>query len=89
MSSTLAMGKEDPEQLALHLNGKKNRIRRKDFVELSKNIQISSTVTEKIFLKYSSLMKPYEEFIATSFLPSLLKEQYIEILRERARALEL
>jgi serine/threonine-protein kinase HipA len=89
MSSKLAMGKEDPEEMALHINGKKNRIRKKDFLQLAKTCQIAPTVVEKTFAKYSSLIKEFEEFISISFLSDDLKEQYLEILKEKSKALEL
>jgi len=89
MSSTLAMGKDDPEQMALHMNGKKNKIRKNDFIVLAKNIQLAPTIIEKTFSKYSSLIKKFEEFTSYSFLSSELKEQYLIIFQERCDALEL
>jgi serine/threonine-protein kinase HipA len=89
MSSTLVMGKADPEQMALHMNGKKNKIRKNDFIALANNIQLAPTITEKIFTKYSSLIEKFEQFISSSFLSSELKEQYLLIFQERCHALEL
>jgi serine/threonine-protein kinase HipA len=89
MSSTLVMGKADPEQMALHMNGKKNKIRKNDFIALANNIQLAPTITEKIFTKYSSLIEKFEQFIACSFLSAELKEQYLLIFQERCTALEL
>lgn len=89
MSSTLVMGNADPEQMALHMNGKKNKIRKSDFIALANNIQLAPTITEKIFTKYSSLIEKFEQFISSSFLNSELKEQYLLIFQERCHALEL
>ena len=89
MSSTLVMGKDDPEQMALHMNGKKNKIRKNDFIALANNIQLAPTITEKIFTKYSSLIEKFKQFISCSFLSSELKEQYLLIFQERCNALEL
>lgn len=89
ISSNLAMGKEDKEQIALHLNGKKNKIRKKDFMALAATLKIATTVTDKIFLKYQNLLNEFEAFIQISFLNNQSKEDYIKLLKERASALEL
>lgn len=89
ISSNLAMGKDDKEQMALHLNGKKNKIRKKDFIALATGLKIATTVTDKIFSKYQSYLNEFEEFIGSSFLDDQSKEDYIKILNERAKALEL
>ncbi len=89
ISSNLAMGKEDKEQIALHLNGKKNKIRKKDFTALAATLKIATTVTDKIFSKYQNLQTEFEEFIQISFLDNESKENYIKLLKERATALDL
>jgi serine/threonine-protein kinase HipA len=89
MSSTLVMGKADPEQMALHMNGKKNKIRKKDFIELAKKIEITPVAAEKVVMKYASLISEFEDFISISFLNDELKKQYIQILKERSKALEI
>ena len=38
----------DTEELALNLNGKKNRIKKSDFLSLAKSLEISETVAEKM-----------------------------------------
>ena len=38
----------DTEELALNLNGKKNRIKKSDFLSLAKSLEISETVAEKL-----------------------------------------
>ena len=89
ISSNLAMGKEDKEQIALHINGKKNKIRKKDFIALATALKIATTVTDKIFSKYQNLQAEFEEFIQISFLDDQSKENYIKLLKERATALDL
>lgn len=89
ISSNLVMGKYDTEQMALHLNGKKNRITKKDFTALATHLKIASTITEKIMEKYGALLKQFEELIQKSFLNDELKEQYIQLINQRAKALEL
>jgi serine/threonine-protein kinase HipA len=89
ISSNLVMNKDDKEQLALHLNGKKNKIRRKDFIVLATNLKIAATITDKIFSKYQKLLSEFKEFIQTSFLDEELKKQYIQLIIERGNALNI
>jgi serine/threonine-protein kinase HipA len=89
ISSNLVMGKYDLEQMALHLNGKKNKIRRKDFIALAENLKIATTMSGKIFSKYGSLIDEFGQLIQNSFLSDDLKEQYIHLINSRATALDL
>jgi serine/threonine-protein kinase HipA len=89
ISSNLVMGKYDLEQMALHLNGKKNKIRRKDFIALAENLKIATTMSEKIFSKYGSLIDEFGQLIQNSFLSDDLKEQYIHLINSRSTALDL
>lgn len=89
ISTNLVMGKYDLEQMALHLNGKKNKIRRRDFIALANNLKIASSMSEKIFSKYGSLIDEFGQLIQNSFLSDDLKEQYIHLIKERAAALDL
>jgi len=89
ISTNLVMGKYDLEQMALHLNGKKNKIRRRDFIALANNLKIASSMSEKIFSKYGSLIDEFGQRIQNSFLSDDLKEQYIHLIKERAAALDL
>lgn len=89
ISSNLVMGKHDLEQMALHLNGKKNKIRKKDFLALASNLKIASTMTEKIFSKYAALLNQFEDMIHKSFLENELKEKYIQLMKQRALLLDL
>ena len=89
ISSNLILGKYDLEQMALHVNGKKNKIRRKDFIALAENLKMASTMSEKIFSKYASLINEFGQLIQDSFLSDELKEQYIHLIKARATALDL
>lgn len=83
LSSTLAMP-SDPEQMALHVHGKKNRIRKPDFISLGTHIGLTETVIEKIIGKYDKwMLDQFEYFISISFLPDELKEKFIVLLRSR------
>ena len=89
ISSNLVMGKHENEQMALHLNGKKNKILKKDFIAFASNLKIASIMTNKIFSKYSSLLNKFEGLIQSSFLNNEMKEKYIQLINERGKILEI
>lgn len=83
LSSNLALPR-DQEQMALHVHGKKNRIRRYDFISLGTHIGLSETMIEKIINKYdNNMLKKFEEFTSISFLPNELKEKFIVLMQSR------
>lgn len=83
LSSNLAMP-SDQEQMALHVHGKKNRIRRFDFMSLGTHIGLSEVVIEKAINKYDQgMLTKFEEFIAISFLSSELQEKFVDLIRSR------
>lgn len=83
LSSNLALP-SDEEQMALHVHGKKNRIRRPDFISLGKHIGLTEPMIEKIINKYDQeMLNKFEEFTAISFLSSELKEKFITLMRSR------
>jgi serine/threonine-protein kinase HipA len=87
LCTTLAMP-DDKEQMAMHLNGKKNSIKRKDFFEFAAKLKIDSSVAEKTIAKQIGFQNDYEELIKISFLPDEMKEQYIQLLRSRTKVLQ-
>ncbi|MBL7909815.1 MAG: HipA domain-containing protein [Bacteroidia bacterium] len=83
LSSNVAMP-ADKEQTALTLHGKKNRIRRPDFVSFGTKIGLQETVTEKILNKYNNeMLERFTEFTSISFLPDDLKEEFISLMKSR------
>jgi serine/threonine-protein kinase HipA len=83
LSSNLAMP-SDNEQMALHIHGKKNRIRRTDFTSLGAYIGLSENIVDKIIGKYNhGMLIKFEEFTAISFLNDESKEKFIELIRAR------
>lgn len=87
LSSNLAMP-SDQEQMALHVHGKKNRIRRADFFSLGTHIGLPETIIEKTIAKYDkTMLTKFEEFTFTSFLSDELKEKFIKLMRERFNVL--
>lgn len=78
----------DMEELALHLNGKKRKLKRKDFETSMKNAGLNDKVVENIFKKYKKLIPKWIDFIPSGFLPPKEADQYIEVIIKRAAQLD-
>ena len=74
--------KEDPEQLALPVNGKKNRLERKDFIALAETLKIPNKVGRYVLDKQITAQETLQAWIAKSFLSKNLKNQYSDIITE-------
>ena len=81
--NTAIVNPVDEEQLALTLNGKKNRIRKNDFVVAFTAAGLDQKQQENIFYKMNQAKSPWLEMIQKSFLSEDFKELYSKILKER------
>jgi serine/threonine-protein kinase HipA len=79
----------DDEDLALSLNGKKKKIKRKDFETAMEGAGIDQKVIENVFKKYKKLLPKWSEFILESFLPEKMKEEYISLIQRKSIQIEL
>lgn len=66
----------DDEELALNLNGKKKKIKRKDFSIAMKTSGMNDKSIENVFKKFERLEDKWHVFIDASFLSKKLKESY-------------
>lgn len=82
VSTKLAMP-DDLEQTALTINGKKNRLKKADFIQLAISLNISPKVVDNVFKKFESKLNTMTKLIEESFLEASLKENYREILLSR------
>lgn len=90
LSTALAMP-EDDEELALTLNGKKNRIKRYDFEKAMRDSGMDEKAIANLFARFSKAIPKWHELINTSFLPTDLQEAYhdkIDTLAKRISILE-
>jgi serine/threonine-protein kinase HipA len=86
---TTIVTKDDQEELALNLGGKKRRIDRADFIGALAQAHVSDKVIRNIFLKYEKLIPQMINFIEISFLSSKLKTSYIDIIKNRSVKLNI
>ena len=83
VASTLVVEGES-EELALTLNGKKKKIRKKDFIEAINRFSIDKKAIENMLDKFKSSLDKWHNFIDISFLPAEMKIGYHDIIEKRA-----
>lgn len=76
---------EDTEELALTLNGKKNKLTRTDFKNAFSLSGLDSKVIDNLFAKFEKVLPKWMEFIDISFLNDEMKEHYKELIRENSK----
>ncbi len=79
----------DDEDLALNLNGKKKKIQKQDFETAMKGSGLDQKVIDNIFKKFKKLLPRWFNFIDKSFLPSSTKNVYKELIKQKAKQIEL
>ena len=83
----LISAKDDKEELALPINGKKNKIQWKDFETLAKNLGISSKVALRIKERMLDLLPESQELIYRSFLQEETKHNFVQLIERRSKVL--
>jgi len=73
----------DEEELALTLNGKKKKIKKKDFLEAMNRFNLDAKAIENIFNKFLNSVKAWHDFLDISFLPDDIKMAYHDLIKER------
>jgi len=79
----------DEEELALNLNGKKKKIRRKDILAAMNLFAIGDKTIENVFAKFQTSFTQWIKFIEISFLPDTMKEKYKELIAQKAAQIDL
>jgi serine/threonine-protein kinase HipA len=80
---------EDTEEMALTLNARRNKIVMRDFEALANSLKIDPKVRERIFSRFSKILRTWDEWILISFLPDDLKEDYHQLIFRNAGKLNL
>lgn len=86
INSTIALG-QVKEEIALPLNGKKNNLTRKDFIEYyaKARLLLPDKIIEKKLKMVEVAIPHWFHLIETCFLSDELKEQYVSLLGKRLR----
>jgi len=77
------------EQLALSLNGKKNKLKRTDFLDYFAHdrLEISDKIIDSTLTNFAQKLPEWKSLIDVSFLPAEQKEAYHDLLSERGKIL--
>ena len=84
MVATNLIVEGDKEELALNLNGKKRKIKKKDFIEAINKSKIDKKAIENMFNKFNSSLDNWHKFIDISFIPDEMKTDYHDLIVKRA-----
>jgi serine/threonine-protein kinase HipA len=79
----------DDEELALTLNGKKKKIKRRDIEIAMQNSGREDKVIENMFKRFQKFIPKWTAFIDKSFLPHATKEEYKKLIISKGRQLEM
>ena len=84
LNTTIALTRPE-EELALPLNGKKNRLKQQDLVDYfgRKRLQISNRVIDRIMKELKQARAAWLDLLAASFLTEMMKKKYHEVLQDR------
>jgi serine/threonine-protein kinase HipA len=80
---------EDPEEMALTLNGKKRKFRRQDFDALATGLKIPERTVINTYTKFSKRLPGALSFVDQSFLPVAMMQAYRALLHDNAKRLGL
>jgi len=89
MLSTALVMPEDDEDLALTLNAKKKKLKRKDFLSAFNLFEIPEKTQNNIFVKFERSIPSWFKTIEISFLPTEMKEAYKQLIQDRAKRIDL
>lgn len=84
LNTTIALPHPE-EELALPLNGKKNRLKRQDLVDYfgGDRLQLTNRVIDKVMLELKQARTTWEQLLAVSFLSEQMKDKYLSVLEDR------
>jgi len=76
---------EDNEEMALTINGKKNRISLRDFDALATSLRIPVKVKETIYRRFTKIWPRWEDLMNRGFMPEGLLEEYKTLVDRNLR----
>lgn len=89
LNTTIAQ-KNTYEEIALPLNGKKNNLRKSDYLNyLAKRLELNQDVIDQIMQEIQDAFPQWKSLIHASFLSMPMQEAYLKLLDERFRRLGL
>ncbi len=86
--STHLVLKEEKEQMSLNLNGKKNKISRKDLDALGSNLQLTQKQIQNCYDLFINRLDKLNWWIDNSFLPTAQQNDFKKMISERIELLK-
>lgn len=88
LNTTIAQT-DTKEELALSLNGKKNNLKKNDFIKYfgSERLGLNQNVINSIMQDIGQAMPAWRELISISFLSKSMQKKYLNLLQERFQRL--
>lgn len=86
LSTKLVIPKES--DMALHMNGKKNKLTRVDFEIFGHNIGLAQKTIQITLNSFEKLHDPFAKLVKESFLPKSMVGDFLNILEDRFRRIE-
>ena len=81
--------KDDNEEMALTLNGRKRNLKLNDFYVFGKRLKLTEKQVQNSLNKFSKQLDKVLNFVYLSFLSADLKASYKELIQKRSERLEL
>ncbi len=75
--------KDDPDESALSINGKRRKLNLPDFFELGKRLGLTDRQMENVLKRFRKTISECEVLVESSFLPDSFKSEYKNILFSR------
>jgi serine/threonine-protein kinase HipA len=88
VSSRLAMS-EEREEMCLSIQGKRNRISRRDFIRLSQHFGLNEEQSSQVSDRLKACQPEIEGMIKESFLSEQSKNRFLEIFKERMKRIHI
>jgi serine/threonine-protein kinase HipA len=86
--NTALVNPADEEEMALNINGRKNKLKKQDFIAEMNTLKVDDKQQQNIFRKMEKALPKWIELIDKSFLSNGFKEQYKSIIQERLNRLK-
>ncbi len=79
---------EDKEEMALTINGKKNKLKKEDFISFGESLKIGDKVIGKSFERILKPIPMMKKLIEKSFVSDEIKKEYSNLIDLRAKVLQ-
>lgn len=79
---------DEEGDLALTLNAKKNKLKRTDFLQFAKQLEIEDKLVEEVMGQIDNWWKVTQDFIPNSFLEPAKQTTYLDIVEKRYQILK-